>query len=167
MGWFKLNPVIKNPKKKSYVIWWLKMPFREISENGEIPYRLGTSYEFRGMISYGSADMTVLLLGWDPSLCFPGPARCALEAHLIVLYVSYSVQASYRAVSSHKVAKHPSPSLLTSLCGLFFFFLNSRNLSICCVRLGCRERTYYTDLIPLWREDASSGSGETKHSFVK
>lgn len=39
------------------------MSFCEISENGEIPYQLNTSCEFGDMISYGSADMTVLLLG--------------------------------------------------------------------------------------------------------
>lgn len=63
MGWFSLNPVIENPNKELYIIWWLEMSFREITENGKIPYQLGTSYEFSGMISYSSADMTVLLLG--------------------------------------------------------------------------------------------------------
>lgn len=32
-------------------------------QNGEIPYQLGTSYEFSGIIHYSSADVTLLPLG--------------------------------------------------------------------------------------------------------
>ena len=63
MGWFNFNPVTGNPNKELHVIWWLEMSFCEISENGKIPYQLGTCYEFGGMISYSSAYMAVLLLG--------------------------------------------------------------------------------------------------------
>lgn len=70
MGWFSLNPVTENPNKELYVIWWSEMSFCEISENGEISYQLDTSYEFGDMISYSSADKTVLLLG--PITLLPG-----------------------------------------------------------------------------------------------
>lgn len=74
------------------------------------------------------ALLTRLCYCWDPSLCFLGPAQCALETRFTVLFVSYSVPVSYRPVSSHKAGK--CSLSLTSLRGLLFLILNSRNLSI-------------------------------------
>lgn len=110
------------------------------------------------------ALLTRLCCCWDPSLCFRGPAPCALETHLTVLFVSYSVPVSYRPVSSHKAGK--CSLSLTSLHGLLFLILNSRNLSIwdlgagkgvlqwshSTMKRGCISSTqiWERQYIPLW-----------------